>query len=140
MENKTQKIVAIALIRNEEGKILVQKRVDPLHLEANGKWEFPGGIVEFGETLAQAAEREAEEETGCSIEIVRLLPYAHMRIWERTDGTKVQVFVSCFEARLVEGVARPLEKESSEVRWCTKEEIAALDTLPATNEFINLIE
>jgi len=128
MEVKKQKVIAVALIRNAEGKILVQKRIDPLIPEADGKWEFPGGAVEFGETSSQAAEREVREETGCDIEIVRLLPFAHSRIWQRTDGEVIQVFVWCFEARHVAGEPKPLDKKVSEVQWHSKEEIMTLLT------------
>jgi len=51
MENKKeqQKVVVAACIRDDKGKILLAKRVDFLNLKANGKWEFPGGEIEFGE-------------------------------------------------------------------------------------------
>lgn len=140
MEVKKQKVIAVALIRNAERKILLQKRIDPLIPEADGKWEFPGGVVEFGETPSQAAEREVKEETGCNIEIVRLLPFAHSRVWQRTDGEVIQTFVWCFEARYVGGELKSLDKKVSEVQWYRKEEIAALDALPGTEEFLELID
>lgn len=140
MEGKEQKIIAVSLIRNAEGKILLQKRIDPLIPEANGKWEFPGGVVEFGETPSQAAVREVAEETGCDIEIIRLLPFAHSRVWQRTDGQVIQAFVWCFETRYMGGEPRSLDKKVSEIQWYGKEEIAALDTLPGTKEFLELID
>ena len=48
---------------NQEGKVLLQKRGD------SGKWGFPGGAVELGETPEQAAVRELKEETGLDVEI-----------------------------------------------------------------------
>lgn len=131
--------MVIALIRDEEGKILLAKRVDALNPSANGKWEFPGGVVEFGESPREALLRECQEEIGCTIEIVRLLPHLHEKIWERTDYEIVQVFVSCFEARIIEGKPKPAENEISEIRWWKREEIAALDSLPGTNEFVSLL-
>ncbi|MEK7542101.1 MAG: NUDIX hydrolase [Patescibacteria group bacterium] len=138
-KKEKQKVVVIALIRNEEGKILLQKRVDVLNLEANGKWEFPGGVVEFGEMPEQAVIRECQEEIGCKIKIVRLLPYLHAKVWERRDSEMVQVFVSCFEAQIVSGIPKASESEVSEVQWYTKEEVMTLDVLPGTNEFISLL-
>ncbi len=142
MEDKKerQKVVVAAVIRGEEGKILLAKRVDSLNPQANGKWEFPGGIVEFGETPEGALIRECEEEIGCKINIVRLLPYLHHKIWERTNGEVVQIFLSCFEARILEGEPRPAEREISELKWFAKEEILALDSLPGTNEFVALLD
>ena len=140
MEKTKQKVVAVAVIRNEEGKILVQKRIDPLTPEADGKWEFPGGVVEFGETPEQAIQRECKEEVDCTIEVVRLLPLAHTRIWHRTDGELVQAFVWCFETRLVEGVPKPSDSKVAEVMWCSKEEVLALDSLPGTKKALELID
>ena len=135
-----QKAVVIALIRNDEGKILLQKRIDTVHVEADGKWEFPGGVIEFGELPKDALIRECREEIGCAIEVVRLLPYLHTRVWERTDGQATQAFVSCFEARIGSGVPRSLDGASSEVRWYVKDEAMALDTLPGIKEFIDLLD
>lgn len=147
MGDKIQIVVTIALIRDEAGlpagkagKILLQKRVDSLNPEADGKWEFPGGVVEFGEDPKDAVARECQEEIGCKIKIIRLLPFLHAKVWHRTDGQKAQVFVSCFEAEIEEGIPRPGDlSEVSEVKWFIKEEIASLDTLPGTNKFIELI-
>src|SRR3989338_8420807 len=132
MEGKKeqQKVVVAACIRDEKGKIL----------KANGKWEFPGGEVEFGESPEAALMRECREEIGCTIEIVRLLPYLHQNVGHRTTGEVVQAFVSCFEAKITEGEPKPAEREISELQWYKKEEIPALDSLPGTNEFINLLE
>lgn len=139
-KKEKQKVVVIALIRNDEGKILLQKRVDVFNVNANGKWEFPGGVVEFGEDPKDALVRECQEEIGCKVNIVRLLPYLHTGIWPRTDGEIRQVFVSCFEAHIVSGIPKPLESEVSEIQWYTREEVAALDSLPGTNEFVNLLD
>jgi 8-oxo-dGTP diphosphatase len=53
-----------AIVRNEAGEILLQKRAD------NGKWCLPGGMVEPGEEPAQAVVRETLEETGLVVEPV----------------------------------------------------------------------
>jgi len=140
MQIQEQKVIAVALIRSEDGKILVQKRVDPLILEADGKWEFPGGVVEFNETPGQTAIRECKEETNCTIEIIRTLPLCHTKIWQRTDGVILQVFVWFFEANHVGGESSPLDRKVSELRWCTKEEALQLDSLPGLKESLKYIE
>jgi len=140
MERKRQKVIAVALIRNQEGKILVQKRIDPQVPQADGKWEFPGGVVEFNETPEQAVVRECKEETNCIIEIVRTLPLCHTKIWQRTDGVTLQVFVWFFEANHMEGEPRPVDKKVSELKWCTKEQALQLDSLPGLKESLKYIE
>ncbi|MDH5179842.1 MAG: Nudix family hydrolase [Gammaproteobacteria bacterium] len=52
--------VAVGVIENERGEILIAKRAD--HLHQGGLWEFPGGKVEHGETVLTALQRELDEE------------------------------------------------------------------------------
>lgn len=58
-----------AIIFNNQGKALLTKR-GRLSRNQVGKWEFPGGGVEFGETLTQAIVREVKEELGIIVEPV----------------------------------------------------------------------
>ena len=55
------------LIRNDKGEMLLGLRTDKCRNDA-GKWSAPGGCVEFGETLAQAAVRETREEIGLAVD------------------------------------------------------------------------
>jgi len=119
---------------------LVQKRVDPLIPEADGKWEFPGGVVEFGETPEEAVVRECKEETNCTVEIIRVLPLTHTKIWNRTDGIVLQALVWFFEARHKEGEPKPSDKKVAELMWCTKQEALRLDSLPGLKESLRYIE
>lgn len=60
--------VVCAFIRKEEGNIFIARRAD--HKSMAGKWEFPGGKVEEGETPQEALKKlEIEEEFGMSIEV-----------------------------------------------------------------------
>ncbi len=61
-----------ALIIDEQGRLFLSKR-GPLAKNERGLWEFPGGGVEFGETLAHALQREMHEEYGIQIEVGELL-------------------------------------------------------------------
>lgn len=58
---------AAVIIRNEEGKILLQERTD------RNKWGLPGGCQELGENLRQTAVREAYEETGIELDSDELI-------------------------------------------------------------------
>ncbi|MDI6603137.1 MAG: NUDIX hydrolase [Patescibacteria group bacterium] len=63
-------IPAASALIIHKGKILFIQRVQEL---ARGKWVFPGGSVENDETFEDAAKREAKEEVGLEIKIIRLL-------------------------------------------------------------------
>ena len=135
MPTEIQKLIVVALIRDDEGRILLQKRRDAKIPAADGKWELPGGRVEFGESPADAAVRETQEEVGCDIEIIRLLPIVQNRIWERTDDVRLHSFVICYEAKLISGEPQPLDDKVSEVRWFLDDEIKTLDLLVGIKEF-----
>lgn len=61
-----------ALIVDDQGRLFLTKR--GLHAQnERGTWEFPGGSVEFGETLAAALRREIYEEYGITIAVGELL-------------------------------------------------------------------
>ena len=55
------------IVRNATGQILLEKRSD------NGLWGPPGGRIEPGESVAEAAVREVREETGFTVEVTRLV-------------------------------------------------------------------
>jgi len=137
-KEKRQIYVAIALIENDKGEILFQKRIDPMIPDADGKWEFPGGRVEYGESPEDTVRRETMEEIGCEIEIISLLPSIQSNIWRRSDEKEQHVLVSCYEARLINGVPISTDKKVSQVCWFAKDKIDQLDMLESIKKFINL--
>lgn len=139
MEQKRQLTVVIGAIRNNEGKILLQKRIDPLIPDAHEKWEFPGGRIDFGEFPEDALVREVQEEVGCTIAIKRLLPLVQSRVWTRADGKEQHVVVLCYEAKLIGGKPAPTDAKVSEVGWFYNHEIVALDTLLGIDDFVKIL-
>jgi len=61
-----------AIIVDVSGRLFLSKR-GPLAKNERGTWEFPGGAVEYGETLEKALRREIEEEYGVEIEVGELV-------------------------------------------------------------------
>jgi 8-oxo-dGTP diphosphatase len=111
-------LAASAAIFREDGKVLLAKRTKPPF-----KWSFPGGSLEPGESAAQAAIREAQEEVSVEIEIVAKAGEREMALPE----AKQRYLISVFAASLVAGEPKT-GPEASEIGWFDIEEIAALDT------------
>jgi 8-oxo-dGTP diphosphatase len=93
---ETPKLMVDVVVPSEEGSVLLIRRAsDPYE----GQWALPGGFVEVGETLEEAAAREAEEETGLKVEIVRLVG-----VYSNPDRDPRGHNVSCaYLARVREG-------------------------------------
>ena len=64
-EKRNPALTVDMIIEAEEGVVLVKRKNDPYA----GRWAIPGGFVEYGETVEDAARREAEEETGLQISL-----------------------------------------------------------------------
>ena len=103
---------ATVFVQNDEGQVLLIRRSD------NGLWAMPGGVMEVGETLSQAAEREVLEETGYEVEVVDIIGIysdpKHLIAYD--DGEVRQQFAVSFRGELRGGEARTSD-ESLVVSW-----------------------
>jgi len=81
--------VAAIVIRN--GKVLLGRRKNS---HGDGCWQFPGGHLEYGETIQDCAIREVREETGMVVWSPRLGPYTN-DVFEQEDKHYVTLYVIC---------------------------------------------
>jgi mutator protein MutT len=111
--------IAIAVIEYS-GKYLLQQRTSEQVLA--GKWEFPGGKIEPGESPAMAAVRETLEETGLAVRAERTL----LEVRHAYDHATVQLhFIRC-------AVSDSTLKSREGTRWVTAAELSDYD-FPAAN-------
>lgn len=102
-------VSAVVWKAGPDSELLLMRRSD------NGHWGLPGGYVEAGETVAAAAAREVEEETGVRIAVGRLIGvYSDpaRQVIAYPDGNRVQAVNLCFEARPI-GQGEPTTPEET---------------------------
>lgn len=114
----THFVSCAALVTNDEGEILL------VNSPWRG-WEYPGGLMEPGETFQEALRREVREEAGVEIEIT-----GFVGICKNVERDIVNID---FTAKYVSGDLRTSE-ESTEVIWAAPEEALGLVTFPLTKK------
>ncbi len=124
--------VAVGAIVIKDGRVLLVKRSQP---PSEGLWAIPGGRVELGETLKEAAEREIMEETGLTIRAGD--PVYTFDVIERDDAGRIR-----FHYVIVDLMADYLSGElnasddASEARWVSPEELDGLSVSESTKEVL----
>lgn len=101
------------VVENDKGEILLIHRTD------NDNWALPGGAIDLGESVTQAAIRETEEETGIDCEVTGLIGIysdpKHLILYT-SDNEVRREFSILLSARWINGELRE-SKESDAVCW-----------------------
>jgi ADP-ribose pyrophosphatase YjhB (NUDIX family) len=122
-----------AAVRDGAGRLLLIHKVD------NDYWALPGGGMNLGESIADAAVREVAEETGMTVELTGLVGIytdpGHVMAYN--DGEVRQEFSVCFHARVLGGTPREDGSETKEVRWVDPADIAELSIHPSMRRRID---
>ena len=121
------------VVVNDAAEILLIRRTD------NGNWALPGGAIDLGESVAQAAVRETLEESGIECAITGIVGiYSDPRhvILYTSNGEAWQEFSILLTAKLVGGQPTP-SSESSEVRWVPTPEVLSYAMDPSMRIRIN---
>jgi 8-oxo-dGTP pyrophosphatase MutT (NUDIX family) len=112
-------------------KVLLTRRTD------NGRWVLPGGLMEAGESLAEACEREVWEETGLRVQAGRLIGIYDTphRAVEYADGNRYHIVSLAFECEIISGELG-LSDETTAVGYFSPAEAEMLDVMEHHRERI----
>ena len=125
----------IGVMVNNKGEVLLTKRHEPQNSDVHHMWQLPGGGIEFGETTKETIIRELDEEIGCKVKIIKLIPYIGTSIFHRSK-IDIQVTLIGYEVKIISGKPRPTHYETAEVKWIKPKKIDFSKCLRLTREFL----
>ena len=114
-----------AVVFKEDRILLVKRGKEP----GKGMWSIPGGGIELGETIYEAARREVREECSIDIEIERVLDAADNIVRDEKGKIKFHYTIIDVLARYIDGIAAA-QSDAAECGWFRPEEVAAMDITP----------
>jgi 8-oxo-dGTP diphosphatase len=127
-----QPFIGVGAIVIEADRVLLVKRAHP---PIQGQWSIPGGVLEVGEFVRDAAVREAREETGLIVEPGVLLG-VYDRVLRHADGRVQYHYV------LIDFLCRPIggelcaSSDATEVAWFTRDKLPPLNLADDTQDVI----
>lgn len=121
-EREVEPVPAVLAVVVRDGRVLLVRRANP---PDRGRWGFPGGRIEPGETLAAAALRELREETGVAAEAGRVLTALDSIHRAAAGGLTYHYVLVAVLCRWLGGDGKAAD-DALETGWFTPAEVAAL--------------
>ena len=125
-------LVGVGAIIIDEDRVLLVKRARP---PIQGQWSIPGGVLEVGEMVREAAVREAREETGLVVEPGELLGVYDRILRDAERRVQYHYVLIDFLCRAVGGELLAAS-DAADVRWFRREELPTLRLAEDTLEVI----
>jgi 8-oxo-dGTP diphosphatase len=125
-------LVGVGAIIIDGDRVLLVKRAHP---PIQGQWSIPGGVLEVGEMVRDAAIREAREETGLIVEPGELLGVYDRILRDPEKRVQYHYVLIDFLCRATGGQLQAAT-DAAEVRWFTREELPALNLAEDTQDVI----
>ena len=111
-----------AVIIRDARVLLVQRGNEP----SRGRWSIPGGVVELGETLAEAVTREVREECGLEVEAQDVLSTFDLIQHDPQGHIQYHYVLIDLRARYVSGEATA-DTDALDVRWVEEAQLDRMD-------------
>jgi 8-oxo-dGTP diphosphatase len=115
-----------------EGRVLLVHRANA---PSKGRWSIPGGMVELGETVADAVRREICEECGIEIEIERIVDIANHIVLDEEEQVRFHYILIYLLGHYVSGKIRSAS-DALGVDWVKCEELDTLDMHPRARKAV----
>ena len=125
-------LIGVGAIIIEGERIVLGKRAHP---PLQAEWSIPGGVLEVGELVREAAVREAREETGLVVETLELLGVYDRVLRNPEQRVQYHYVLIDFLCRRVAGDLAAAS-DAAEVRWFTRQELPALKLAEDTVDVI----
>ncbi len=122
------------LIRDGERYLLIRRASEP----DAGLWSIPGGLVEVGERAAEAAAREALEETGLEVEIVDVLGVVDKIMRDEEGRVKYHFVIVDYVATPTGGSLKP-SSDALDARWVKADELPRYELSPTLVELLKRV-
>jgi len=126
-------LVGVGAIIIEDSRVLLVKRAHP---PLQAEWSIPGGVLEVGELIREAAIREAREETGLIVEPSDLLGVYDRILRNPEQRVQYHYVLIDFLCRRVAGDLSAAS-DAAEVRWFSRENLHALRLAEDTLDVIS---
>lgn len=119
-------IACVGAVVFKKDRILMVKRINE---PSKGMWSIPGGAIELGETVYEAARREVLEECSIEIEIERALDAADNIVRDEKGRIRYHYTIIDLLAKYISGEIRA-QSDAEECGWFEPEEIVSMDITP----------
>ena len=129
-------IVGVGVLINDGDRYLLIKRAAEPDA---GLWSIPGGLVEVGEKVVEAAIREAEEETGLKVEICERLGVVDKMVKDLSGQLKYHFIIVDFLAKPISGTLKAMD-DALEAVWVEKSEFKKYTLTPTLIELLEELE
>ena len=117
------------LIQKKDEYLIVKRAAEP----DKGLWSIPGGLVEVGEKAYEAAIREAKEETGLEVKIIKLIDVIDKIVLDENNNIKYHFIILDYLANPIKGKMRP-QDDALEAKWIKSKDLIKYEITPTLVE------